>query len=136
MEMRIITTTKRTGILLSVKHYTVILLCCLSIGLSAQTPLRITGLITEGDGNPLIGVSVTVKNTTQGTFTDENGRYTISASPGSVLVFSYIGFVTEERTIKDETAINIRMLTSSADLSEVVVVGYGQQKKESLVSSI
>lgn len=119
----------------SIPYYLFTILCCISLKLSAQN-ITIKGLVTEGDGNPLAGVSVAIKNTTTGTFTDVNGRYTISAKTGNVLVFSYLGFVTEERTIKDETNINIRLTESSADLSEVVVVGYGQQKKESLVSSI
>lgn len=119
----------------SIPYYLFTILCCISLKLSAQN-ITIKGLVTEGDGNPLAGVSVAIKNTTTGTFTDVNGRYTISAKTGNVLIFSYLGFVTEERTIKDETNINIRLTESSADLSEVVVVGYGQQKKESLVSSI
>lgn len=120
----------------SLKLLFITLLCCVSLGLSAQTH-RITGLVTEGDGNPIVGVSVSIKNTTTGVFTDLDGRYSINAKSGNVLVFSFLGYVTEERTVgKEETSINVRLIEASADLEEVVVVGYGQQKKESVVSSI
>jgi TonB-linked SusC/RagA family outer membrane protein len=111
-----------------------IFLCCTAFGLQAQ---KITGLVTEGNGDPLIGVLIEVKNTTTGVVTDMNGRYAINANPGDVLVFSFLGFAKEERTVpKNEKTINIRMLEATQDLSEVVVIGYGQQKKESVVASI
>lgn len=113
-----------------------IFLCCTAFGLHAQSA-RITGLVTESDGNPLVGVSVVVKNTTNGTFTDTDGRYTITTKTGDVLVFSFLGCISEERTVqKGETSINVRMIEATTDLSEVVIVGYGQQKKESVVASI
>ena len=116
--------------------FLVILLCCTVFNIYAQNN-RITGLVTEGDGNPMVGVSVVVKNTTNGVYTNTDGRYTINAEPENVLVFSFLGFVTEERTVqKGETAVNVRMVEATTDLSEVVVVGYGQQKKESVVASI
>ncbi|MDR0540845.1 MAG: TonB-dependent receptor [Dysgonamonadaceae bacterium] len=111
-------------------------LCCAFFGLYAQNN-RITGLVTESSGDPLIGVLVEVKNTTNGIATDVDGRYAINAKAGDVLVFSYLGFVKEERTVpKNETVINVRMIEATQDLSEVVIVGYGQQKKESVVASI
>jgi TonB-linked SusC/RagA family outer membrane protein len=104
--------------------------------LSAQNN-RITGLVTEGDGNPIIGVSVSIKNTTTGVFTDLDGRFSINAKSGDVLVFSFLGYITEERPVgKEEASINVRLTEASANLEEIVVVGYGQQKKESVVSSI
>ena len=100
---------------------------------SAKT---ISGLVTDGDGNPVIGATVKVKDTTTGVITDIDGRYSIKANIGQILVFSYIGFNTEERTIKSETSINVRMMEASVGLDDVVIIGYGQQKKESVVSSI
>lgn len=100
---------------------------------SAKT---ISGLVTDGDGNPVIGATVKVKDTTTGVITDIDGRYSIKANIGQILVFSYIGFNTEERTIKSETSINVRMMEASVGLEDVVIVGYGQQKKESVVSSL
>jgi TonB-linked SusC/RagA family outer membrane protein len=108
----------------------------MTFSLHAQSN-RISGLITDGNGDPLIGVMVVVKNTTTRGVTNMEGRYAIDAKAGDILVFSYLGFVTEERTIqRNETGINIRMVEASQDLGEVVVVGYGQQKKESVVASI
>lgn len=125
-----------TGNYLSRKLLFIAFLCCISFNLYAQNA-TITGLVTEGDGNPVTGVSVTVKNTTIGVFTDIDGRYSVNAKPGDVIVFSFLGFVTEERTVpKNETTINVRLIEASTDLDEVVIVGYGQQKKESVVSSI
>ena len=99
----------------------------------AQT---IKGLVTDDDGNPLIGVTVQVKGTANGNITDINGQYSVKTAIGQTLVFSYVGYTTEEREVKDGNPINIRMMEASLDLETVVVVGYGQQKKESLVSSV
>ncbi|MBD8387171.1 TonB-dependent receptor [Dysgonomonas sp. BGC7] len=104
---------------------------------TAQSAITITGLVTDGDGNPLIGVTVSVKGTTTGVMTDLEGRYSIRVPEGKSLEFTYIGFNTETREIKKgETSINIRMVESSVDLEDVVIIGYGQQKKESVVSAI
>ena len=98
--------------------------------------VNVTGLVTDGDGNPVIGATVRVKDTDSGVITDIDGKYMVKANVGQSLVFSYIGYVTEEREIKDDSAINIRMMEASTNLDDVVIVGYGQQKKESVVSSI
>lgn len=127
-----------TDIFMSIKYYCLglIILCCLSSGLSAQTNSQISGLVTDNDGNPLVGVAVSIKNTTIGSVTDANGKYLVKAKTGDILVFRYLGFVTEERKVKEEKTLNVRLLDSPSDLGEIVVVGYGQQKKESVVSSI
>jgi len=105
--------------------------------IAQQTEKTITGLVTDADGNPVSGVSVAVKGTTIGTFTDVEGKYSIKVHAKNTLEFIYLGYNTEEREIKEETSIiNIKMLESSQNLDEVVVVGYGQQKKESVVSAI
>lgn len=94
-------------------------------------------MVTDPDGNPLIGVSVMQSGTSNGAITDIDGRYSIKAPVGSKLVYSYVGFVTDEKIIKaGMTTINIRLLESSESLEEVVVVGFGQQKKESMVASV
>lgn len=102
-----------------------------------QKTVTITGLITDADGNPLIGVSVMQSGTSNGAITDIDGRYSIKAPVGSKLVYSYVGFVTDEKVIKAGiTTMNLRLLESSESLEEVVVVGFGQQKKESMVASV
>lgn len=97
----------------------------------------VTGLLTDGDGNPVIGATVGIKGTTHGVTTDIDGRYILNdVADGDVIEFRYIGMVTEERTYKGEETINIRMMEASVSLDDVVVIGYGQQKKESVVSSL
>ncbi len=97
----------------------------------------VTGLLTDGDGNPVIGATVGIKGTTHGVTTDIDGRYILNdVAVGDVIEFRYIGMVTEERTYKGEETINIRMMEASVSLDDVVVIGYGQQKKESVVSSL
>ena len=97
----------------------------------------ITGVVTDSQGESVIGASVRIKDTTNGVITDMDGRYTITA-PGknSILVISYIGYSTEEVKINDRRNINIRLREDTKALDEVVVVGYGQQKKESVVVSM
>ena len=94
------------------------------------------GLVTDADGNPVIGGTVMIEGTTNGTLTDLDGRYELSVKTGETLVFNYIGYNTEKRRVKNETSLNMRLLESSISLEDVVVVGYGRQKKESVVSSV
>ena len=102
-----------------------------------QKKRSVTGLITDGDGNPVIGATVMVKGTTQGVTSDLDGNYTLNdVSPGATLVFRYIGHNVEERVLKEQTNINVRMTESSVGLEDVVVIGYGQQKKNSVVASL
>lgn len=105
---------------------------------ATQASLRnITGLVTESTGDPIIGATVLVKGTDRGTATDIDGRFTIKAADNEVLEFRYIGFNTEERTVKKGVnSINLQMVASSINLDDVVVIGYGQQKKESVVASM
>ena len=96
----------------------------------------LTGLITDAEGNPIIGATVRIKGTTNGVTSDTEGRYAIQVNEGDVLEFRYMGYNSEEKTVKKENTINIRMLESTVGLEDVVVVGYGQQKKSSVVASI
>ena len=98
----------------------------------AQEASTITGLVTEvGSNNPLIGVNVYIEGTTTGTLTDVYGNYTLNVpSVESVLVFSYIGYEAEKITVGDKTVINVQMTPEDIALDEVVVIGYGSQKKK------
>lgn len=97
----------------------------------------ITGLITESNGDPVIGATILVKGTSQGTTTDVDGKFSIKVADGEELEIRYIGFVTVTRAIKkDVKVINVRMEADAVNLDDVVVIGYGQQKKESVVSSM
>lgn len=103
-----------------------------------QKEISITGKITEqGTGSPLAGVSVKVKGTTLGAVTDANGTYAINVpNSQSVLVFSYLGFISQEKQVGDNKVINISLQASEDLLDEVVVVGYGTQKKTDVTGSV
>ncbi|WP_417445103.1 SusC/RagA family TonB-linked outer membrane protein [Joostella sp.] len=95
----------------------------------------ITGIITDQDGLPLPGANVTVKGTSTGTQTDFDGNYSISTTVGKVLVFSYVGQQTEERTVGAASTINITLKQDSQALEEVIVVGYSTSTKESFTGT-
>ena len=111
------------------------LLCFPASGVRAaqasQQNLTVSGVVTSAaDQLPLIGVSVQVKGTTNGAISDLDGNYTVSVASGETLVFSYIGFKTQEIQITNQTTLNVVMEEDSETLDEVVVVGYGVQKKK------
>jgi TonB-linked SusC/RagA family outer membrane protein len=97
---------------------------------------KVTGKVTDAAGVGLPGVSVSIKGTSQGSITDGAGSYSVNANNGSVLVFSYIGFVAQEIAVNGQSQINVSMAEDVASLSEVVVVGYGSQKKSQLTGAI
>jgi TonB-dependent starch-binding outer membrane protein SusC len=107
--------------------------------ISSRLAIAISGKVTDEKGEALPGVNVILKGTTTGTTTNPEGRYTLSvpdASAGGTLIFSYIGYTTEEVPINGRTEINISLVQDIKSLSEVVVVGYGTQKKSDLTGSI
>ena len=97
--------------------------------------VKVTGKVTDEKGEPLVGVSVKVQGAAGGTVTDIDGLYSISAEEGSSLVFSYIGFESQTLLAREGT-LNVVMKTSDTQLSEVVVVGYGTQKRKNLTGAI
>ena len=102
-----------------------------------QQKLRVTGKVTDQNGDGLVGVTVFVKGTTRGGLTDANGNYSIPIiSEDKVLVFSFIGMVKMEETIGIQTVINVKMKTESTTLDEVVVVAFGTQKKKDLIGAV
>uniref|UniRef100_UPI00334210FB STN domain-containing protein n=1 Tax=Pseudopedobacter sp. TaxID=1936787 RepID=UPI00334210FB len=94
-----------------------------------QVSPPLSGKVVDKDGNPLAGVSVAVKGGSKGTQTDANGNFTLAVSAGSTLVFSYLGFVTQDIVYNNQKAIDVVLSESPQALNEVVVVGYGTQKK-------
>lgn len=103
----------------------------------APADVSVTGTVTDEEGNALTGVSVLVQGTSQGTTTDASGKYKISVPNGnSVLVFSYVGFLKQEITVGTRTTIDVKLQNDIKALSEVVVVGYGEQKKETVTGSV
>jgi TonB-linked SusC/RagA family outer membrane protein len=102
--------------------------------LYAQT--TITGTVRDNTGQPLPGATVMIENTQRGTTTDFDGLFTIEASKGEVLVISFIGFTTQKMQIDDRTSYDFQLAEDAAQLDEVVVVGYGTQKKVNLTGSV
>ena len=96
---------------------------------------RVTGKITSGN-SPVVGATVTVKNTTTATQTDQGGNFSIDAPANSTLVISSIGFATQEVSVGNRSSINVGLQRSEAELEQVVVVGYGTQKKSTLTGSV
>ncbi len=97
---------------------------------------RITGTVSDSNGDPLIGVTVSVKNTTNGTVSNIEGLYVIDALETDELVFNYVGFLKQEVRVGNKGVINITLQEDEQMLEEVVIVGYGQQNKASVVSSV
>lgn len=87
---------------------------------------------SEEDGQSLAGVTVSIKGKTVGTFTDENGAYSILASEGETLSFSFIGFVSTDFKVSSANTVNVRLKTDLSSLGEVVVVGYGTQSRKNI----
>src|SRR5690606_8844318 len=99
--------------------------------------ITVSGKVTDVDGEVLPGVNVIIKGSTQGTVTDVNGDYKISVpSQESVLVFSFVGYISEEITVGNQTEINATLMPDITSLEEIVVVGYGTQKKENLTGAV
>ncbi|WP_066628057.1 SusC/RagA family TonB-linked outer membrane protein [Labilibacter marinus] len=113
-----------TGLLLMASH------------MSAQE-MTITGIITDAsDGEPLPGVTVAIKNTTSGTITMIDGTYNINANKGDILFYSFIGYTTQEVTLEDQTTINIALESEVIGMDEVVIIGYGVQRKEDKTGAV
>lgn len=98
--------------------------------------LKIAGKIIGDNNEPLGGVSVLIKGTNKGTSTDNSGVFTLTVDKGAVLIVSYIGYETREIQVKDEQLINIKLTLSNKILDQVVVIGYGTQKKSVVTGSI
>lgn len=96
---------------------------------------KVTGTVSDANG-PLIGVNVMVKGTTTGTITDVDGNYSLEVPQNAVLIFKYIGFNPMEKAVGGSSTLNIQMVEDSQQLDEVVVVGYGIQRKSDLTGSV
>ena len=110
-------------------------------GLKAETTemlqtSKITGIVTDDSGEPVIGVTVRVKNATTGAITDVNGRYSVNASSNATLVFSFVGYKTQEVAVKGKATVNVTLQEDSHMLEETVVIGYGSVPKKDLTGSI
>ncbi|MFZ5942181.1 MAG: SusC/RagA family TonB-linked outer membrane protein [Bacteroidota bacterium] len=108
-----------------------------SLSSPVQAQVReVTGTVVDANGETVIGATVVVKGTTQGTTTDVNGRFKINVTSNDVLVFSFVGYETQEIKVGANSVIYVTMEQAQLTMDEVVVVGYGVQKKESVVGAI
>lgn len=104
---------------------------------SAQAQIKISGVVTDTQSQPMPGISVILKNSAKGTVTDLDGKYTMFVpDTKSVLVFSFISYKTQEIVVGNRTSIDVKLEDASAALDEVVVVGYGTQKKVNLTGAV
>ena len=114
--------------------FTLTLLSALAVNAQSR---EVTGTVISGEDDlPLPGVSVLVKGTTRGGVTDLDGKFSINVQQGEVLSFSFIGFETQEVTIASQSTLDIILQPDIQSLSEVVIVGYGEQKKETITGSV
>ncbi|MBE7176096.1 MAG: TonB-dependent receptor [Mucilaginibacter polytrichastri] len=119
------------------KLYVLLFLCLFITGSPLFAQEKLSGTVKDATGETLVGVSVRVKGQSAGAQTDANGRYVLT-SPGAqgVLVFTYVGYVKQEITIGDRKAIDVILVKDDAELEEVVVVGFGTQKKVNLSGAV
>ena len=106
-----------------------------SLSLFAQTQ-TVSGIVLDEFGDPMIGVSVLVKGTTTGIITDVEGNFTVPAKTGDVLLVKYLGYKDQEIKVTSDARLKITLQEDSQNLDEVVVVGYGTQKKVNLTGAV
>lgn len=98
--------------------------------------ITVRGTVTDEQGEPMPGVTIIVEGENLGTVTDVYGNYMIEVDEGTVLVFSFIGYENQKRTVGSSNVISVRMVEDASSLEEVVVVGYGSQKKSDITGSV
>lgn len=128
----------RAGLLLRNPRQVVLLICSLLLTvlqLHAQNQVLVKGRITDAQNKPLSGVSVVVKGTNEGVTTNDNGEYQINAPSRGTLVITSIGYPTKEISINGQSTHNVSLTSTSVDLDQVVVIGYGSQRKKDVTGS-
>ncbi|MCW1734971.1 SusC/RagA family TonB-linked outer membrane protein [Anaerorudis cellulosivorans] len=103
---------------------------------SQQNQVQIRGKVTDVNGEPIIGANIFVPGTTIGTISDLEGNYVLTVPRGSVVRFSYLGYVDQEFTVNEPTTLNVKMEEEAKTLEELVVIGYGVQKKSVVTAAI
>lgn len=116
--------------------YLLLILILLPLSSIFAQDITISGVVTDKEGITLPGVSVSVKGTTRGTITDIDGNFNIHTSKGETLLFSFVGYKTQEITVSSNSPLKITLTDSSIGLDEVVVVGYGTQSRRTITSAI
>jgi len=101
-----------------------------------KTAEEINGTVTDENGEPLIGATVSISGTTKGTITDVNGKFTISANQGDILIVSYVGYTVKQVEVGTQTNITVQLSADSRQLDDIVVVAYGEKKKSDVTGAI
>ncbi len=97
---------------------------------------RVNGTVKDEAGEPLPGVAVKIKNSTEGTITDVRGNFSMNATPDDILQFSYLGFTSQEIRVGNSETINVTLTAANQSLDEIVVVGYGTQRRADITGSV
>ncbi len=114
-----------------------LLMLFLAVSFASAQEITVTGTISTKEEGPLVGANVAVQGSTLGTVTDIEGKYSIKVpGPDAVLIFTFVGYGTQTITVGSQTVIDVLMETSESALTEVVVVGYGTQKRNEITSSV
>ena len=119
-----------------VKRFVIVMLAFLTLGMQAFAQNVVSGRVTDDQGEPLIGVGIQVKGTQTGTMTDLDGNYSLVVSPNATLVYSYIGFLTQEVAVGSRKTVNVALAPDNMFLDDVVVVGYGTARKKDVSGAI
>ena len=106
-----------------------------SMNLTAVAASKLTGTVTDENGAGMPGVTIAKKGTSSGANSDVNGKYSIDVNPGDVLVYSFVGYKSQEVKITNQTVLNIQLAVDAKSLEEIVVTGYGNQKKKDFLGS-
>ena len=126
-----------TNLMLSHRRQWLVMLGVLIMSMTVNAQITVKGTVVDEQGEPLIGATVMVKGSSQGTATDLDGNYTlINVNAKATLAFSYVGYNSVEEAVNNRTVINVTMSENSTQLGEVVVVGYGSLEKKEVSSSI
>ncbi|MFT0267015.1 carboxypeptidase-like regulatory domain-containing protein [Bacteroides thetaiotaomicron] len=113
-------------------NYVIVLLVCLissAESFAQGTKFQVKGNVTDASREPIVGATIKVKGTSQGVITNIDGEYSIDTRSNAILEFSYIGYVSQEVPVSGSKIINVTLQEEVSKLDEVVVVGYGTQKK-------
>ncbi|WP_289054839.1 SusC/RagA family TonB-linked outer membrane protein [Carboxylicivirga marina] len=120
------------------RFFRTFIVCCTlllsAVGVYAQQ--SVTGVVTDDQGDPVVGATVVIEGTTTGTITNFEGEYNLMVEKGQKLVISFIGFTTKTVTVGDQLTIDVQLLGDDIGLEEVVVTGYGSQKKMTVTGAI
>ena len=107
-----------------------------SVSMALAQVQTVNGKVVDESGQPVIGATVAIKGTSSGTVSDADGKFSVSASSKDVVVISYLGYATQEITVGNKTSINVTLKEADTQMKDVVVVGYGTQKKANLTGAV